>query len=335
MFGITASGTALGEPSLVAEIVGEYSEDVERILGYGYTRVYRAPDDVQVSDLALAAAQRALAAGGTGKDEVDLLVLALTDVPEYLYWDAAAALQHRLGLRCESVLITQACTAALSGLDLIAGRFATHPGYQTALLVAANRCCDPYWNRMQTQSMVFSDGAAAAVAVRDHGARRWLASRTVTDGRFADFYRMDVGGAAVPFRAGTVQQPAASDAWDIMEFFDYDEEQFAAFTRLIDTRMREVVDDACAAAGVKRSELRYAVLLHDNRRAMTSLARTLEVPLDRTNADTSLATGHLGAADQLFSLDKVLATGALEAGDLVILTGLGRGMHWACTVLEI
>lgn len=319
----------------MAEVVGEYSEDVERILGYGYASVYRAPDDVQVSDLAVAAAQRALAAGGTGPDDVDLLVLALTDIPEYLYWDAAAALAHRLGLRCESVLITQACTAALSGLDLIAGRFATHASYRTALLVAANRCCDVYWNRMQTQSMVFSDGAAAAVAVRDHGARRWLASRTITDGRFAGFYRMEVGGTAVPFRTGITEQPAASDAWDIMEFFDYDDEKFGAFTRLIDTRMREVVDDACAAAGVKRSELRYVVLLHDNRRAMTSQATALEVPLDRTNAEISLATGHLGAADQLFSLDKALAAGTVGAGDLVALTGLARGMHWACTVLEI
>jgi 3-oxoacyl-[acyl-carrier-protein] synthase-3 len=335
MFGITAFGTALGEPSPVAEVVSAYSEDVERILGYGYASVYRAPDDVLVSDLATAAAQRALAAGGTSPDDVDLLVLALTDIPEYLYWDAAAALQHRLGLRCESVLVTQACTGALSGLDLIAGRFATHASYRTALLVAANRCCDAYWNRMQTQSMVFSDGAVAAVAVRDHGASRWLASHAITDGRFASLYRMDVGGGAVPFRPGITQQPGASDAWDIMEFFDYDDERLAAFTRLIDTRMREVVDDACAAAGVKRSELRYVVLLHDNRRAITSLAKTLEVPLARTNAEISLATGHLGAADQLFSLDKALAAGTVGPGDLVALTGLGRGMHWACTLLEI
>lgn len=335
MFGIAAFGTSLGQPSAVADVVGEYSEDVERILGYGYTTVHRAPDGVQVSDLAGQAAERALAASGTDPAQVDLLVFALTDISEYLYWDAATALQNRLGLRCESVLVTQACTAALSGLDLVAGRFATHPDYQTALLVGANRCCDAYWNRMQTQSMVFSDGAAAAVAVRAHDRRRWLASRAVSDGRFADFYRMDVGGAASPFRAGAAGQPAANDAWDIMDFFDYDDEQFAAFTKLIDIRAREVVEAACAGAGVKRADLRHVFFLHDNQRAMTSFAAALEIPLDRTNAATGLATGHLGAADQLYSLDRALAVGVVGDGDLVALVGLGRGMHWACTVLEL
>ena len=36
------------------------------------------------------------------------------------------------------------------------GRFATHPDYGRALLVAANRTREDYWNRVDTQPMVFS-----------------------------------------------------------------------------------------------------------------------------------------------------------------------------------
>jgi len=337
MFRIAGFGTALGAPSPVADTVAEYSEDTDRVLGYGYRTVHRAPADVQVSDLAHDAALAALAEAGAAAAEVNLLVLALTDLSEYLYWDAAAALQHRLGAPgAEAVLITQACTAALAGLTLAAGRFATHPDYETALIVGASRCCEQYWNRMQTQSMVFSDGATAVVARRGPGAVRWRASHACTDGRFADFYRMDVGGAANPFSAGdTSGQPHARDAWDIMEFFDYDDERLDGFTRLIDERTREVVDRACERAGVRRDALARVVFLHDNVRAITSMAAALGVPLDRTNLEIGLDAGHLGAADQLYSLQRLLADGSLAPGDLVALVGLGRGMHWACTLVEI
>lgn len=335
MFGLVSFGTALGEPAAVSDVVDDYSDDRERILGYGYRTVHRAPPGVEVSDLAARAAETALARAGVTAREVDLLVLALTDIAEYLYWDAAAALQHRLGLEsAEAVQVTQACTAAMSGLDLVAGRFATHPSYRTALVVSANRCCEAYWNRMQTQSMVFSDGAVATVGRRDHERVRWLVSEALTDGRFADFYRMDVGGAAQPF-AGAVEAPRARDAWDIMEFFDYDDEQFLAFTRLIDERARLVVDRACERAGVARSDLARVMLLHDNRRAMTSLAAALEVPLDIVDLDVALGTGHLGAADQLYSLHRALEAEALRPGDVVALVGIARGMHWACTLLEV
>lgn len=337
MFGIVALGTKLGVPDLVADVVGQYSPDTERILGYGYTTVHRAPSDIGVSDLALAAAQKALDAAGITASELDLVVLALTDVSEYLYWDAAAALQARLGAhRAEAVVITQACTASLSAIDLVAGRLATRPDYTTALVVGANRCCEPYWNRMQTQSMVFSDGATAAVLRRGHDRNRWLASEALTDGRFADFYRMDVGGTARPFTMSAApDEVAAHDAWDIMEFFDYDDVALSDFARLIDDNAREVVDRACGRAALRREDLDHVILLHDNRRAMTSLALALGVEPERTNLATALATGHVGAADQLLSLDDALVHGRLSPGDRVALVGVGRGMHWACTLLEV
>lgn len=335
MFGIAGFGTALGEPTPVAQVVADYSDDTDRILAYGYRTVHRAAAGVQVSDLAYAAATAALAEAGVEPAEVDLLVLALTDLSEYLYWDAAAALQHRLGAsNAEAVLITQACTASLAGLSLVAGRFATQDDCATALVVGANRCCEQYWNRMQTQSMVFSDGAAAVVARRDHARLRWRGGHQATDGRFADFYRMDTGGAAVPFGPGA-DQPQARDAWDIMDFFDYDDERFDDFARLINSRTREVVDRACARAGVSHDKLARVVFLHDNRRAMTALAEAVGVPLDRTNIDIGLAVGHLGAADQFYSLRQLLADGAVRDGDLVALVGLGRGMHWACVLVEV
>jgi 3-oxoacyl-[acyl-carrier-protein] synthase-3 len=59
------------------------------------------------------------------------------------------------------------------------------------------------------------------------------------------------------------------------------------------------------------------------------------VPLARTNRELAAEHGHLGAADQLFGLSRLLVAGELGEGDRVALISLGRGMHWACTIIEV
>jgi 3-oxoacyl-[acyl-carrier-protein] synthase-3 len=334
-YGLMAFGSALGVPAAVDTVVGEYTEDVERVRAYGYRTVHRCLPGVGVTDLAHQAAEQALEVAGVAAGEVDLVVLALTDIAEYLYWDPVARLQSELGAaKAETLLVTQACTAGIIGLDLIAGRFATRPDYRTALLVAANRSCETYWNRMETQSMVFSDGAVATVVRRDHPRNRVLATDSMTDGAYADFYRMDVGGAAQPFEPGA-DKAQARDAWDIMEFFDFDDERFLAFVRMLNARGRLVVQRACERAGVPLSSLARLFYLHDNLPSMQAIADEFGLPLTRTNAQTGFAVGHLGAADQLLSLARSLDADEVAEGDRIALLGMGRGMHWASAVIAV
>lgn len=332
--GLMSFGSALGEPAAVADIASEYTEDVERVLEYGYRNVHRSPADVGLTDLAADAARIALEESGTAPDEIDLLILAITDIPEYLYWDAAASLQARLGAhRAEAVFVTQGCVGGLTCFDTLAGRFATHPDYQRALLVGANRTCEAYWNRMDTHSLLFSDGAGAAVAGRHHPRLRWRASEIITDGRYADLFLLENGGAAHPFREGD-QPTTARDAWDLMEFFEYDADRFEAFIDLMNDRVREVVAQTCKRIGADVSDLARVILLNDNIGTLTAVADKLGVPMERTNVQISLERGHFGAADHLLNLQHHLEAGDLGDGDLIALAGMGRGMHWGCTVLE-
>lgn len=331
-YGLTAFGAALGEEAAVKDVVGEYTEDVERVLGYGYEYIHRARPDVSVTDLAVEAGGRAL--GSVDPRDVDLLVLALTDLADHLYWDAAARVQWALRLsRAEAVLVDQGCVGGVTALDTVAGRFATHPGYRTALVIGANRTVDAYWNRLDTHSLLFSDGAAAAVAVRGASTLRWRASYAETDGRYADFFRMDVGGGRRPFVPGA-GTPAVRDAWDVVEHFGHDAERVAAYAEEIDERTARAVHRACRQAGCAEEGLARLLLLNDNARVLAAQAGLVGVPLERTNARVAALHGHFGAADHLFSLARLEEAGELVPGDLVALAANGRGMHWACAVLQ-
>lgn len=336
-FGIAALGHVLGERVAVADVAAQYTDDLKKIDGWGFRGLHRAPGETGLTDLACGAGRRALDRAGLGPDELDLVVLAISDIAEHLYWDPAAATQGRLGAhRAEAVLVNQACGSAVAAFDTVAGRFATHPEYRTALIVGANRVCDAYWNRMESTTAVTSDGAAAAVLVRDHPARRWLATAVISDGRYADFFRLDAGGAARPFGPDAPAPSRVADPLERLEdFFAGNRRAMLEFADTVCRRNREVLDRACAQAAVRPDEVRRVIHLNDNIRALTDLAADLGIPLGRTNAELAMDHGHLGCADQIFCLERHLDGGDLGPGDIVALTSTGSGMHWVCTLLRI
>jgi 3-oxoacyl-[acyl-carrier-protein] synthase-3 len=334
-FGVVAFGEALGEPVPVAEVAHEYTGDLDRVAGWRYRTFHRAKDGTGLTDLAVQAAGAALDTAGVDPQSLDLVVLAMPDLAEYLYWDAAAAVQGRLRAHhAEALLLNQACGGGVAAFDAVAGKFATHPGYRTALIVGANRTCEAYWNRMEINTSVYSDGAAAAILRRDHDACRWLATEVITDGRYAGFMRMDVGGAAVPFGtpgAGPARVRSPHDRLD--EFFDGDVRRMYAFVDMIRKRNRQVVEAACVRAGVAVADLRRVVHFHDNVRQLNELAADLGTEPQRLNLRIAADHAHLGCADQILGLRRHLDAGDLAPGDLVALTSTSSGMHWLCTLL--
>jgi 3-oxoacyl-[acyl-carrier-protein] synthase III len=338
-FGIVALGHALGERVAVEDAAPQYTEDLKKIAGWGFRGFHRAPDKTGLTDLAVEAGRSALERAGVEPGALDLVVLAMSDIAEYLYWDPAAAAQARLGAhRAQAVLVNQACGAGLFALDAAAGKFALYEDCRTALVVAANRVCDAYWNRMESTTAVCSDGAAAAVLARGHPARRWLAASVISDGSYADFFRLESGGAARPFQGERAQGAAGrvpSPYSRLEDFFGRDHRAMLAFADTVARRGREVFERACARAGVRPGEVRRVIHMNDNLGAMSDHADELGLPLERTNAELALEHGHLGCADQLFCLERQLADGALEPGDLVALTSTGSGMHWVCAILRV
>ncbi|QYN21270.1 3-oxoacyl-ACP synthase III family protein [Amycolatopsis sp. DSM 110486] len=329
--GIVALGQALGAPCEPGTLAGA---DPAKLRTWGYRRFHRADDGVGLTDLAVRAGEAALRRAGVTAAELDLVVLAMTDIAEYLYWDPAAALQHRLGAdRAEALLLAQACGGGVTAFDTVAGRFATHPGHRTALVVAANRIVEAYWDRVETGTSLGSDGAAAAVLRRDHPDCRWLVTETISDGRNAGFMRMETGGGARPFSGAPPRIAPLVDRMDT--FFDGDGRAALAFADQLTARTREVVGRACERAGVPVGALERTLYLHDNLGAFEALAKELGIPLDRTNVEQAMAHGHCGPADQLISLERLLSGGELVPGDVVALVSMSSGMHWACTLLRI
>jgi len=325
--GIASTAVSLGEATDVAATAQDYVPDPERVVRWGYRTFHRAPDGVTATDLAAAAARDALARAGCDVKDVDLVVLASSDVPEFLHWDGSAALARALGARdTPTLMLTQGCSSGVTAFGDIAGAMAIRESVDTALFVTVGRVDETYRNRMQINNCLFSDGAAAAVLRRGHDRLRWLATEQLTDGDFCEFFQVGHDSAAEQ-ELGTLER--------IQRHFDRDPRKLKSFIDQINDRTACVIDRACASVGVERADLSRVIFLNDNQQAFADLSRVLGIPRDRTNAELATHYGHVAGADQLICLHEHVERGELTEGDLVALAGVSLGMHWFCTLIQV
>jgi 3-oxoacyl-[acyl-carrier-protein] synthase-3 len=335
-FGITAFGYAFGDEQEVRSTAGSYVTDPERVVRWGYRTFHRAGDGVTSTALAADAARAALARAGLDPADVELVVLANSELPEYPYWDSSSALARELKIReRQTMLLVEGCASGVTGLGMVAGQFLLQPELNTVLFTAVNRVSEFHRNRMNVNNAVHSDGAVAVLARRGHRRNRWLATEQFTDSDFCDWFRTDYGGAVAPVPPPDWSSATAPSGTErVQAHFRKDPRRLRAFNDQLNARVIEVIDRACRRAGVRRADLARFVYINDPD-GIVDLAELMGLTADRTNADLAVVHGHMGAADQLTALGTYLDRGELNPGDLVALTGISIGMRWYCTLVQV
>ena len=196
-FGIVGFGLCLGEDQDVEKIAGRYVNDPERVVRWGYHTFHRAPVGATSISMAAQASCQALVGTGTAAEDVDLVVLVLSEMPDYHYWDSSAALARELKINGrQTLLLSEGCASGVTGLGVVAGLLAVQPELETVLYVVVNRVSEYHRNRMTVNSSVHSDGAVAAV---------------VTTAPLSSPYRRPAGQAR-PRRVGCSEYRSTSSA---------------------------------------------------------------------------------------------------------------------------
>jgi 3-oxoacyl-[acyl-carrier-protein] synthase-3 len=125
------------------------------------TRWY-APEGWATSDLALKAAEKALANAGRTASDLDLIILG-TDSPDYITPATSVVLQDKLGARNAGTFdVGCACASFPTGLAIASGLLATNQNLKTILVVGAymmHKLADPN----EKSIFFYGDGAGAAI----------------------------------------------------------------------------------------------------------------------------------------------------------------------------
>jgi 3-oxoacyl-[acyl-carrier-protein] synthase III len=315
---VTGTGSYLpGSPVTNADLVGRGidTSDAWIVERTGIRQRYLAEPNQASSDMALPAAQAALAAAGVSPAELDLIIVA-TSTPDFVFPSTACLLQAKLGAKgCAAFDIQAVCTGfvyALATADL----YIRSGQYRCALVVGAevfSRILD--WNDRAT-CVLFGDGAGAVV-LRASDTPGILATALHADGSQA-------GILCVP---GNVK--AGGITGDPMLRMD-GQAVFKFAVRVLDEVGREVA----TAAGVPLADVDWWIPHQANVRILTATARKLGISVDRVVMSVD-RHGNTSAASIPLALDEAVRAGKVRQGQRLVLEGVGGGFTWGAILLNL
>jgi 3-oxoacyl-[acyl-carrier-protein] synthase III len=318
---ITGTGSCLpGEPvtnAMLAKRLAlrdiETSDDwiVERT---GIGARHFAADGESCSDLAVAAARRALEAAHCDPASIDLVIVA-TSTPDMVFPSTACIVQQKLGVfGCAAFDVQAVCSGFVYALTVADSMIRTGAASK-ALVIGAE-----VFSRLlnfddRTTCVLFGDGAGAVV-LEASDTPGIVACELHADGRHVDILctpgtvaggqvrgdprlRMD-GPAVFKLAVGVLEQVARS---------------------------------VLHSAGRNAADIDWLIPHQANIRIMQSTARKLGLPMDKVVV-TVADHGNTSAASIPLALDVAVRGQRIVRGDTVMLEGVGGGFTWGAVLLD-
>jgi 3-oxoacyl-[acyl-carrier-protein] synthase-3 len=284
----------------------------------GIERRHFAADDENTSDLAIRAAEAALADAGMQGADLDALIVA-TATPDQTFPSTAVRVQAAIGMRHGFAFDIQAVCAGFVFALAQADALIRAGSARRVMVIGAETFSRILDFTDRGTCVLFGDGAGALILEAQEGEgastdRGVLATDLNSDGRFADLLYVD-GGPSSTGTAGVVRMAG-------QEIFKH------AVVKLAQTGAR-----ALDRAGLATSDIDWLVPHQANLRIMTMTAAKLGVPRDRVVV-TVQDHGNTSAASIPLALSVARARGDIKPGDVLLMEAIGGGLAWGAAVLR-
>ena len=283
----------------------------------GIERRHFAAEGQTTSDLAIRAAQAALADAGMNEDDVDAIILA-TSTADLTFPSAATMVQAGLGMTRGFAFDVQAVCAGFVYAMANANALILSGQAKRILVIGAetfSKLMD--WSDRST-CVLFGDGAGAVLleAIEGSGTaadRGILSTDLHSDGRYRDLLYVD-GGVST----GTTGHLRMEGK----EVFRHAVEKLA-----------ETAHTSLEKVGLTSGDVDWIVPHQANIRIIEATAKRMQVPMDRVVV-TVQDHGNTSAASIPLALSVGKARGQIKPGDLVVTEAIGGGLAWGSVVLR-
>jgi 3-oxoacyl-[acyl-carrier-protein] synthase-3 len=267
------------------------------------------------SDLALEASRRALAGAGLAASDLDLIIVA-TSTPDFIFPSTACLLQSKLGNHGATAFDVQAVCSGFVYALTIADKFIRSGSHLRALVVGSevfSRILD--WSDRAT-CVLFGDGAGAVV-VEASEQPGILATALHADG--AHHGILSVPGSVC---GGQVTGDP---------FLRMDGQAVFKFAVRV---LAEVAEECCRVAGISPADIDWLIPHQANIRILEATAKRMKLPMDKVIVTVD-RHGNTSAASVPLALDEAVRDRRIQAGQKVLLEGVGGGFTWGAVLLEL
>jgi 3-oxoacyl-[acyl-carrier-protein] synthase-3 len=283
----------------------------------GIKRRHIAAEGETTSDMAFAAAEKALAAANITGPDIDLIIIATT-TPDKVFPSVACIVQRRLGVKdIPAFDIQAACSGFIYALD-VADRFIRTAGAKCALIIGSetySRILD--WTDRST-CVLFGDGAGAVVLTAGDKPGV-LSSHIHADGQFADLLEVPAGISS------GYESVRAESAYIQMKGHE-------VFRKAVST-LGLIAKETLSTNKIDKKDISWLIPHQANLRIIAAAAKKFDLPMERVvvtvdeHANTSSASIPL-------ALDVAIRDGRVKRGELLLFEAFGAGFTWGSALVR-
>jgi len=280
-----------------------------------------AADGEFTSDLATAAARKAMEMAGVSADQLDYIVVGTItgDFP----WPATACLvQDKLGAKNAFAYdISAACSGFVYSLDAAYRQIASG-AIKTALVIGAEiltRVID--WSDRNT-CVLFGDGAGAVILQASDGDSGVLSTHLHSDGSYWELLH----------QPGFASRNPASEQ-GLKEKLPYLRMQGNEVFKVAVRSLSDVALEALDANGMTAEQLDLFIPHQANMRILDATAKRLGLRDDQVYINVD-RFGNTSGASIPIALDEANRTGRIKPGDMVLFDAFGGGFTWGSALVR-
>jgi 3-oxoacyl-[acyl-carrier-protein] synthase III len=263
-----------------------------------------ASDDIDTSDMAYHAAEKALKDANISAEDLDLILVA-TVTPDSPFPSVACLIQDKLGARKAAAMdVSAACAGFMYGM-ITAKQFIEMGTYKNILVIGSEKLSKILdWEDRNT-AVLFGDGAGAAVLGPVSEGKGILSFELGSDGSGAKHLYQD-------------------------EFVQMNGREVFKFAV---RQMGESSLNVIEKAGLTKEDVDFLVPHQANIRIMEASRQRLELPEEKMSY-TVKKYGNTSSSSIPMALVEEVENGKIKDGDLVVLVGFGGGLTWGAVALR-
>jgi 3-oxoacyl-[acyl-carrier-protein] synthase-3 len=274
------------------------------------------------------AAKIAIERSGLSNDDIDFIVFA-TISPDYYFPGPGVELQKELGLKTIGALdIRNQCSGFVYALS-VADQFIKTGMYKNILVVASEvqSLGLDMTTRGRGVSVIFGDGAGAAVLSRSNDDSRILSTHLHSEGEHAKELALLAPGMGGRW----VTDILADNNPDDESYYPYMNGQFVFKHAVV--RFSEVIHEGLQANNLQVSDIDLLIPHQANLRISQFIQKKFGLNDDQVFNNIQ-KYGNTTAASIPIALAEAWEQGKIKKGDTVVLAAFGSGFTWASAIIK-
>lgn len=281
------------------------------------------------TSMGVKAAKIAIERAGIDKDEIDFIVFA-TLSPDYYFPGPGVLVQRDLGIKTVGALdVRNQCSGFVYGIS-VADQYIKSGMYKNVLVIGSEVHSTglDMTTRGRGVSVIFGDGAGAAVVSREEDTKKGILSTHLhSEGRHAEELSLIAPGMGKRWVTDIIDDDDPNDE----SYYPYMNGQFVFKNAVV--RFSEVIMEGLQTNGLTPADIDMLVPHQANLRISQFVQKKFGLSNDQVY-NNIMSYGNTTAASIPIALTEAWEKDKIKDGDLVVLAAFGSGFTWGSVIIK-